>query len=69
MDWRGSTSKPLARLSHRRSRVLKYLPGAFLALLIFLAGIGMVVLIGVMQVIGENMLSRRDVEYEALCVT
>jgi hypothetical protein len=41
------------------------LPGAFVALLIFLAGVGMV-LIGVMQVIRENSLSHRDVVYEAL---
>jgi hypothetical protein len=41
------------------------LPGAFVALLIFLAGVGMV-LIGVMQVIRENSLLHRDVVFEAL---
>ena len=41
------------------------LPGAFIALLTFLAGIG-TVLIGVVQVIRDNSRSHRDVVYEAL---
>jgi len=41
------------------------LPGAFVALLTFLAGIG-VVLIGVVQVIRDNSRSHRDVIYEAV---
>ena len=41
------------------------LPGAFVALLTFLAG-GGIVLIGVVQVIRDNSRSHRDVVYEAL---
>ena len=41
------------------------LPGAFVALLTFLAGVG-IVLIGVVQVIRDNLRSHRDVVYEAL---
>ena len=40
-------------------------PGAFIALLAFLAGIGMV-FIGVVQVIRDNSRSHRDVIYEAM---
>lgn len=41
------------------------LPGAFVALLTFLIGIG-IMLIGVLQVTRENSRSLRDVIYEAL---
>ena len=41
------------------------LPGAFVALLTFLTGIG-IMLIGVVQMSRENMRSHRDVIYEAL---
>lgn len=41
------------------------LPGAFIALLTFLAGVG-TILIGVVQVIRDNSRSHRDVVYEAL---
>src|SRR5215472_12950105 len=40
-------------------------PGAFIALLTFLAGVGMV-FIGVLQVIRDNSRSHRDVIYEAM---
>ena len=40
-------------------------PGAFIALLTFLAGVGMV-FIGVVQVIRDNARSHRDVIYEAM---